>query len=84
MRIMGQQIGRERIVGTAEIAGIANVKEQTVHAWRHRKILPDPDAIIGNTPIWREQTIVRWLQRTNRLPGDSYAEWLRDTGRNDP
>ena len=62
------KIGRERIVGPAEVAAIAGVKHRTVVTWRARGIMPEPDAVISGVPLWRERRIVRWLETTGRLP----------------
>jgi hypothetical protein len=62
------KIGRERIMGLAEIAAAADVQYRTAVMWRHRGILPKPDGIVTGTPLWRERTVVRWLEDTDRMP----------------
>lgn len=55
-------------VGAVEIARMLKVERQTVDAWRHRDILPDPDWTVGGRPAWDERTIVGWARRTDRWP----------------
>jgi len=54
------------IVGVREIAGLLGVQEQTVRAWRYRKLLPEPDATVSGIPVWRRSTILRWAKETGR------------------
>ena len=60
---------RHEHVGELEIAERLGVKEDTVHKWGKRGLLPAPDDIIsGRFPIWHWETIERWARRTKRLP----------------
>lgn len=54
-------------VGPQEIATLLGVKHATVKQWRHRRILPEPLAVISGVPIWRRSTIERWARSTGRL-----------------
>jgi hypothetical protein len=64
----GVRIGRERVVGLAEIAAMGDVQYRTVVMWRHRGILPEPDGTVTGTPLWRVHRIARWLEATGRMP----------------
>lgn len=66
----GKRVGHETICGPIEVAALAGVQVGTVTRWRARGIAPEPDAVISRVPLWREQTIVAWLQQTGRLPGN--------------
>jgi len=55
------------IVGPQEVAEMLEVKLQTVHAWRLRKVLPEPSEVISGVPIWRRPAIQRWAVRTKRV-----------------
>ena len=58
------------LVSTQEIAQRLGVKHQTVHTWRARGILPEPDFDLGVGPVWLWETIREWAVSTGRLrPG---------------
>lgn len=48
------------IVGLAELAGLLDVDRALVRQWYHRGRLPEPDAVLAATPVWRVATIQRW------------------------
>lgn len=66
----------------AELVGVsvATVREYNTRAKRHRKLaaetgskdhmkpsdLPEPDKMFGQSPVWKESTITKWM--TKRLP----------------
>ena len=65
-------------MGAAEIAARLGVKPQTVHMWRHRKLMPEPRWTVSGQPAWDWSEIEAWARRTGRLrERDVYAE-LRD------
>lgn len=43
------------------IAAQADVSPETIAAYRYRGHLPDPQAIVGRTPLWARPIIRRWL-----------------------
>lgn len=43
-----------------DIAEYWNIKTATVHTYRTRKWLPEPDHRIGNSPVWYPQTIIEF------------------------
>ncbi len=45
-----------------DIAETLGVKLTTVHQYRTRGELPDPDAHVGRSPVWRKATIEEWLE----------------------
>ena len=48
------------VVGLVELAALLGVERGTVRQWYHRGKLPDPDAVLAATPVWRTSTIERW------------------------
>jgi uncharacterized protein YjcR len=64
------------IIGAEDIAAMLGVQLQTVHRWRTRAremgadALPEPEWVIGGTPIWQRGTIVRWARKTQRLSAE--------------
>lgn len=60
------------LVGQPEIAAMFGVKLATVHQWRNRHNLPDPDAVVsGGNPVWLRQRILDWAPTTGRHPVDA-------------
>ena len=60
-------------VGTVEIAERYGVAEQTVRAWRYRKVMPLEKWTIGGRPVWCQHELDVWAIQTNRwrnLMGD--------------
>lgn len=56
------------IVGEKEIAGMLAVKENTVHQWRARGIMPQPDGLVSGNPAWHWSTVRKWAEATGRVP----------------
>jgi predicted DNA-binding transcriptional regulator AlpA len=56
------------IVGEKEIAAMLAVKENTVHQWKARGNLPEPDGIVSGSPAWFWSTISAWAGATGRTP----------------
>ena len=54
-------------MGAAEIAARLGVRPQTVHTWRHRRLMPAPRWTVSGQPAWEWATIEAWAQRTGRL-----------------
>ncbi len=48
------------LVGPSDIAKRLGMRDQTVHAWRQRKILPQPLAVVSTVPIWDWPAIEHW------------------------
>lgn len=55
------------VVGLGEIAELLDVKQATAWVWRTRGDLPEPDAVVSKTPIWRRERILEWARVTGRL-----------------
>lgn len=56
------------LVGPQEVAERLGVQRETVHRWRVRGVLVDPEWVISGVPLWRWQTVHRWARATGRLP----------------
>jgi len=64
-------------VGAAEIAARLGVKPQTVHTWRQRNVMPEPQWTVSGQPVWDWAEIEAWAKRTGRLrEEDVYADML--------
>ena len=73
--------GEPTPVGAAEIAARLRVKAQTVHAWRHRKLMPVPRWTVSGQPAWDWSEIQAWARRTGRLQEeDAHAALLELEG----
>ncbi len=73
--------GEPTRVGAAEIAVRLRVRPQTVHTWRHRKLMPEPRWIVSGQPAWDWPEIEAWARRTGRLrEGDVHAALLELEG----
>ncbi len=46
----------------ADIAEMIDVAPDTVAAYRYRGYLPEPQAVIGRTPVWARPIIRHWLE----------------------
>ncbi|HEY4869606.1 MAG TPA: helix-turn-helix domain-containing protein [Candidatus Dormibacteraeota bacterium] len=51
-------------VGATEIAELFGVPVNTVYTWRKRGLLPTPDWIVSNSPIWRLARILAWSRKS--------------------
>lgn len=59
---------------TPAVARVVGVASNTIRHWlvdaRRQpdapNALPAPDAIVGQTPIWRDERIYEWCERTGR------------------
>ncbi len=55
------------LVGLTEIANRLDKKVDTVKKWRHRQLLPEPDYVLAQGPVWEWKTIRTWAEQTGRL-----------------
>jgi predicted DNA-binding transcriptional regulator AlpA len=53
------------------IADRLGVARATVHVWRNRGVLPEPDAIRSGCPLWWVDTIDEWARATGRAHSGS-------------
>lgn len=68
-------------VGAAEIAKRLRVRPQTVHAWRHRNLLPAPRWTVSGQPAWDWSQVESWARQTGRLRElDVHADMLELEG----
>lgn len=55
-------------VSIGEIADLLDVKRRTVHQWRSRRVLPEPDyGMVSGIPLWERETIIQWARECGRL-----------------
>ena len=60
----------EDMLNPRQLSELAGVKLGTVHTWRKRRAttgMPDPNMVVGRTPLWTPETIMPWLKATNRI-----------------
>ena len=50
------------MVTISDIAEMVDVAPDTIAAYRYRGYLPEPQAVIGRTPVWSRPVIQHWLQ----------------------
>lgn len=62
-------------LGGPEIADLLEVKRGTVRIWIFREVFPKPDyPSVNGMPAWRRSTVLRWAERTGRLPASLRPE----------
>jgi predicted DNA-binding transcriptional regulator AlpA len=44
-----------------DIAKLTGLKIETLHTYRSRNTLPEPDKYMGRTPVWKLETIQSWV-----------------------
>lgn len=59
------------VLGTQEVAQLAQVDPVTVWRWRQTGL--EPDAVLATGPVWRRSTVLRWLRRTGRTQPETAA-----------
>ena len=53
---------------TTDIAYQTGLKIDTIYTYRKRNTLPEPDHMIGNRPLWKQETIDEWnTYRTTQI-----------------
>lgn len=58
----------------ADVAAYWGVKPATIHTYRTRGWLPEPDDRIGNAPVWKPKTIIEF-----KRPGRGARTDLKDS-----
>lgn len=53
----------------ADIAEMVGVEPDTIAAYRYRGYLPEPQAVIGRTPVWARPIVRHWL---DTRPGNGW------------
>lgn len=72
-------------VGKIEIAHRLGVQERTVHTWKYRGLLPDPDyPKVNAAPAWEWATILKWAGEQGRIRNPSLAAEYRETFKQEP
>ena len=49
------------LLSAAQLAELAGVSKATLDTYRHRGLLPEPQVIVGRTPLWARPIATRWL-----------------------
>lgn len=49
------------LLTTDQVAELAGVKPMSIHQYRQRGAIPEPDQYVGRTPVWKRRTIDKWL-----------------------
>jgi len=44
-----------------DIANLTGLKIDTIDKYQRRNTLPEPEQYIGRTPVWKKQTIDKWI-----------------------
>ena len=82
--LMAPELHVRAMLTVADIAEMVGVARDTIAAYRYRQYMPEPQAIIGRTPVWSRPVIRHWVQtrpgngwRTD-IYGDrrQYDEWV--------
>jgi predicted DNA-binding transcriptional regulator AlpA len=55
------ELTASRLLGVADVAGIAGVTPATITAYLSRQRIPPPVTRIGNSPVWSRPVIRQWL-----------------------
>lgn len=58
---------KQDLVDIAQVAERLDVRRQTVHMWRHRGIMPEPDYMLNGGPVWAWWRIRDWAENTGRM-----------------
>ena len=61
------------VVGPGEVAVMLDVHLATVSRWRANNVLPVPDRLLLQGPVWRRASIVRWANETGRTIVNQYG-----------
>jgi hypothetical protein len=59
----------KRYLNSTEVAHIMGVGSPALSMWRSRGKtgnLPDPDAVVGKTPLWEFATIKSWIEAEHK------------------
>jgi len=65
----------EGFLTTDELATRIGIQRSSVHRYRTRGDIPEPDQYVGRTPLWAEASIDAWLKER---PGHG---WRKDKKR---
>jgi hypothetical protein len=78
---------RTELIGYAELAEMLDTTVPTVRTYlakarKHRRDgtprpgdLPEPDTTVGLSPVWRPQTIARWLEERPGAGNGNRPNW---------
>lgn len=47
---------------SAQLAELLGIKRTSVHRYRTRGDIPEPDEYVGRTPVWKHTRIDEWLK----------------------
>lgn len=60
-----------------QLADKLGIKRGSVHRYRTRGDIPQPDEYVGRTPLWKETSIETWLAER---PGQGWRKGKTKTG----
>ena len=66
------------VYGSRELAELLNVSRQRLAQLRAEGTLPEPDAVLAATPVWRRRTIESFIFGWRRRPGPAPADTTPD------
>jgi len=66
------------VYGSRELAELLNVSRQRLAQLRAEGTLPEPDAVLAATPVWRRRTIDSFTFGWRRRPGPAPADTTPD------
>ncbi|WP_341719897.1 helix-turn-helix domain-containing protein [Micromonospora sp. FIMYZ51] len=55
-------MGMEGLLTTDQLADRLGIKRTSVHRYRSRGDIPEPDQYVGRTPLWAESSVDAWLK----------------------
>jgi predicted DNA-binding transcriptional regulator AlpA len=55
-------VGIDGYLTSADLAKLLGIKQTSVHRYRVRGDIPQPDEYVGRTPLWKQETIDQWVE----------------------
>lgn len=55
-----------QLLTVKQVAEVTGLAVGTITAYRNRGQMPEPDAVYGRTPVWRESTIRKWRNKIEK------------------
>lgn len=58
---IGSKVGKKHFLSYTELSKIFGISASTLRSYYSTGRMPRPDATIGNTPGWLEDTVQTWM-----------------------